>query len=144
MRLIASIYYEPNNYTKSAALTTLITGLEPTIGIINACLPFLPPIAERASKTKLVQFTSSYLRMVTKRSVRIDHKSNDFVRIQEPGISKVHADVEMRPFAGPLNGESMVSTCSRGSNLESGRWGSLAVEPELRDQIYVRKDLSVG
>jgi hypothetical protein len=47
-RVIVSIYYERSNFPKSTGLVILITGLEPTIGVINACLPFPPQVLEQA------------------------------------------------------------------------------------------------
>jgi hypothetical protein len=46
-RLLVSSYYEPNNMTKQNGIVAFITGLEPIVGIINACMPFFPPVFRR-------------------------------------------------------------------------------------------------
>ena len=43
-RVFISAYYERDNNTKQNAIVALITGLEPILGVLIACLPFLPAV----------------------------------------------------------------------------------------------------
>ncbi|OJK02335.1 hypothetical protein ASPACDRAFT_41160 [Aspergillus aculeatus ATCC 16872] len=47
VRLIASYVYMADDLPKQNALVDFITGLEPTLGILIACLPFLPQVSSR-------------------------------------------------------------------------------------------------
>jgi hypothetical protein len=49
IRIFISRYYMVDNYTKKSAVVGLITALEPIIGVINVCLPFVPRIFAHAS-----------------------------------------------------------------------------------------------
>ncbi|KAL8730562.1 MAG: hypothetical protein Q9166_004016 [cf. Caloplaca sp. 2 TL-2023] len=102
-RIFASEYYYPNNYTRSAALVSFITGLEPILGVINACLPFMPLVARRISQTSFFQKATASLRSSTRklnRSERSDKykgsnsSSNGFVKVIEMTPSKGSRDVE--------------------------------------------------
>ena len=52
-RVFIAAYYKPENVTKQNAIVDLITALEPIIGTINACLPFLPAIVERVTHSRI-------------------------------------------------------------------------------------------
>ncbi|KAI9717830.1 MAG: hypothetical protein M1828_007069 [Chrysothrix sp. TS-e1954] len=59
-RLVISYAYEPPNLTKQSAIVDLVTGLEPTLGILIACLPFFPtPLQRLASRFNVSLFSSS-------------------------------------------------------------------------------------
>lgn len=147
--MLASRLYLLDDYTKSAALVSLITGLEPILGVIIACLPFMPPVVERMGQSKVFHSTlTSYLNPFAKRSWgrRTNTKaSSDFVRIEESSspVKKLQ-DVEMNPIKGSEGvGRSFVSTGSRHSLPESGPWDNLD-DFRHQDHIFVRSDLSVA
>lgn len=48
-RIFLASYFDLDNNTKQNAPIALITALEPTIGNINACLPFLPAVSRHVS-----------------------------------------------------------------------------------------------
>lgn len=62
VRIFISHYYDVENITKQSAIVILITGLEPTIGIIVACLPFVPAIIKHSSKSNLYTIMSQPFR----------------------------------------------------------------------------------
>jgi hypothetical protein len=147
-RVLASRLYLLDDYTKSAALVSLITGLEPILGVIIACLPFMPPVVERVGQSKIFHSTlTSYLKPFAKRSGGrgINTKaSSDFVRIEESSspVKKLQ-DIEMNPVKGSKGaGRSFVSTGSRYSLPESGPWDNLD-HFRHQDHIFVRSDLTV-
>ncbi|PWY86715.1 hypothetical protein BO70DRAFT_394733 [Aspergillus heteromorphus CBS 117.55] len=61
LRVILSYVYEDSQATIQDAVVDFITGLEPTIGIIIACLPFLPqatgPLRQRAKSHPAFSFS---------------------------------------------------------------------------------------
>lgn len=66
--MLATKFYFPEDFTKSAALTALITALEPIIGVTNACLPFLPLVFKQIRKTAFLMRVSNSLNLfLTKR-----------------------------------------------------------------------------
>ncbi|KAL8820699.1 MAG: hypothetical protein Q9223_001122, partial [Gallowayella weberi] len=104
-RIFATRYYYVNNYTKSAALVALITGLEPILGVINACMPFMPLVLKRISETWLFQKATSSLRSSSWRFFRSSsHRgskykgssstSNGFVKVIEMTPGKESRDIE--------------------------------------------------
>ncbi|ORY03148.1 hypothetical protein BCR34DRAFT_605341 [Clohesyomyces aquaticus] len=46
-RILLSSYWMNNNPTRKNGAVAFITGLEPIVGVINACLPHLPPVFKR-------------------------------------------------------------------------------------------------
>ncbi|KAI4266001.1 MAG: hypothetical protein L6R38_009021 [Xanthoria sp. 2 TBL-2021] len=87
-RIFATAYYYTDNYTKSAALVAFITGLEPILGTINACLPFMPLVAKRVAQSSLFQsLRSSSRKLGRSRSSGGKGSSNEsengFVRVHE-------------------------------------------------------------
>lgn len=72
-RVFISAYYKPENNTKQNAIVALITGLEPIIGVSNACLPFLPSVFRRISASQLYLTASRPFRSTI--SSRYGHSS---------------------------------------------------------------------
>ncbi|KAL8704957.1 MAG: hypothetical protein Q9201_001903 [Fulgogasparrea decipioides] len=104
-RIFATKYYYINNYTKSAALVSLITGLEPILGVINACMPFMPLVAKRITRTSFFQKATASLRLSSRKIHRSSgyrgskHKgstssSNGLVKIIEMTSNKGSGDIE--------------------------------------------------
>ena len=153
--MFISRLYLQDNYTKSAGIVSLITGLEPILGVIIACLPFMPPVVERVGQSKVFQSTrTSYFNPFAKRSSgsggakksnNTKSSSSDFVRIEESSssLSKKIQDVEMNVVKGSDGlGKSLVSAGSRSSLPESGPWDNLE-NFRHQDHIFVRSDLSI-
>jgi hypothetical protein len=46
-RIFVTSYYMTDNFTRQNGIVAFITGLEPIVGIINACLPHFPPVFRR-------------------------------------------------------------------------------------------------
>ena len=69
-RFLATFYYEANDYTKQSALVALITGLEPILGLINACLPFLHSVLKRVGQTTVFIRASIILKSTARKYLK--------------------------------------------------------------------------
>jgi len=141
-RVLASHYYYIGNYTKQAALIALITGLEPIIGVMNACLPFLPLVFKRIGQSKLFLNATASIRSISKRTNKSYLAPSGFARVNESGPTKGLKDVEMNPIKSPTYGKTYVSTGSQNSIPESGPWDDLN-DFRRQDRIFVRQDISI-
>lgn len=149
-RVICSHYYYIHNYTKQAALIALITALEPIIGVINACLPFLPLVLKRLVQSPLflnatTPFNSiSISKRSNNKSYHVPNSSNGFARVNESASNKqgLRSDVEMSPIKLPSYGKTYVSTGSQNSIPESGPWDDLN-DFRRQDHIFVRRVFSI-
>ncbi|KAF2744067.1 hypothetical protein M011DRAFT_480145 [Sporormia fimetaria CBS 119925] len=61
-RVILSAVYETNNLTKKNAIVVFITGMEPIIGVINACLPHFPPVFRKFGSSRFATSVSQVFR----------------------------------------------------------------------------------
>jgi hypothetical protein len=142
-RVIVSIYYERSNFTKSTGLVILFTGLEPTIGVINACLPFLPQVFKRACQILVFERASAAMKSISIGSSKGcrratsssgNRRSDQFARLKYP------SGVEMNPIKDPSFASSYVGTASRNSVPESGPWDD---DHGGQHRVFVRKDFSI-
>ena len=69
-RVLAILYYEANDYTKQSVLVALITGLELILGIINACLSFLPSVLKRVGQTTVFIRASIILKSTARKFLK--------------------------------------------------------------------------
>ena len=99
-RVVVSIYYEPNNNTKQNAIVALITGLEPIIGVINACLPFLPSILQHISHTQLYLIASQRFRSAKNGIASGDHGGGSSLNRGKPDPS---SETQILPRVGKRN-----------------------------------------
>lgn len=148
-RVICSHYYYIHNYTKQAALIALITALEPIIGVINACLPFLPLVLKRLVQSPLflnttAPFASISISKRSNKSYHAPNSNNGFARVNGSASNKqgLRSDVEMSPIKLPSYGKTYVSTGSQNSIPESGPWDDLN-DFRRQDHIFVRRDFSI-
>lgn len=141
-RVICSIYYEPNNYTISAALTALITGLEPIAGVINACLPFMPLVFKRLGQTHIFSRLSATFKSFTMGSSEeySTAASGSKERRKHSAPFQGLSDVEMKPVNDSGFATSYISIGSHNSILESGTWDG---NRGGQDRVFVRNDFCI-
>ncbi|KAL8969891.1 MAG: hypothetical protein Q9197_004102 [Variospora fuerteventurae] len=172
LRIFLSRFDQPENPTKGQAVTALITGLEPTLGIINACLPLMPLVFQHMSSAKFMQRLSTSLGHLTGRSAPSHNKSggsgpaaggvggtqgSDNIALKHAGRKgqyKGYSDIEMQPAdAGFVS--SVVANGGRrlgeGGRMQQqqqqgGRGGGgRGWEDEgSRDRIFMHKDYEIS
>lgn len=135
-----SQYYDKDDYTKSAAVTALITGLEPIIGVINACLPFVPLVVKEVSETRIYQRMQSIGRSSSKidtvgSGILRSNRMRDFEELPDSDILMQNKrartpDIEMDPVGDQSFKNTFVGTALDDVQRESKR-------------IMVRKDFIV-
>lgn len=169
-RVFISQYYERNNVTKQNAIVALITGLEPVIGVINACLPFFPPVLHRIGDSKLYlnirrsfrstklgsdygQATSSHRSnrhdVGSSRSRKVPHSSKQKNRFK--GLSDPDTEMDMLHQAYRDIGHQRSYKISVGSLTNPGNACEEGTLPSPPSQVWdanmpriqVRKDFSV-
>ena len=139
-RVVASIYYEPQNYTISAALVAFIAGLEPIAGVINACLPFLPLVYKRMKDTHFFMRASSSFKSIIRRTSKKNNTApKSSLKVDRPKEFMELTDVEMNPFITSNHGKSFVETLSQ-NNIPQTR---TLDKPGLHNGILVCKDFTL-
>ncbi len=107
-RVLLTVYVVPQNPTKGETLTSLLTALEPILGVINACLPFIPLIIKRIGQTNFFQSVSASVKSITENQKAHSERSTVVLGIGHSGQYKGLADVEL----GPVKGSNFVSSLS--------------------------------
>lgn len=137
-RVIYSFTYDKSNYTKGTAFIAFITGLEPSVGVINACLPFMPSVLKGMSPRYSGVYTTvqSFLKRMglsgtttTSSALKADD-SGQFMELTGPDTSLAHDASLRRGYSGPG---------SQSNTFESGTWDS-SKDPS---RIHVLKDFSI-
>lgn len=52
IRVVIAAQFNMNDYTSDIAKASIVTGLEPCVGLIAACLPMFPPFFKRIRRGK--------------------------------------------------------------------------------------------
>ncbi|KAI4086882.1 MAG: hypothetical protein LQ344_007208 [Seirophora lacunosa] len=155
LRIFLSRFDHPENATKAQAVTALITGLEPTLGIINACLPFMPLVFQHMASTKFMQRLSTSLS-------RSSHKSGGAAGGGHPGAGdgtsgsdpvalkkaayKGLSDIEMMHPATHHRDTHFVSSVVATGGKRGGGGGDEErgwEDDQSRDRIWMHKDYSI-
>ena len=140
IRIFVTIYVDPQNPTKVEAFTVLITGLEPILGVTNACLPFMPLVFKWIRDTDVFQSASTSLGSITRRRLKRD--STLTTEVLEAGYSgpyKGLPDIEMGPRKDTSFFRSLVAS-ERGDEVPRNQpWDG----SESQDHIFVQKDFSI-
>ena len=137
-RVIYSFTYDKSNYTKGTALIAFITGLEPSAGVINACMPFMPGVLKgmRLRDSSVYTTVQSILkkmrlsRTTTTSSALKADDSDQFMELNSPETSLAQTASLRKGYSGP--GSQM-------NTFESGPWDS-SKDPS---RIHVLKDFSI-
>ena len=125
-RVLATFYYEANDYMKQSALVALITGLEPILGVINACLPFLPSVLKHVGQTNVFIRASIILKSTAGKFLKGKvNAATGSIGAQHSGQFKELTDIEMNPLKGASFGRTNVGTGSLNSMREDGQWDDL-------------------
>ena len=86
MRIVASVQFDPLDFTYGLAKLAIWTDLEPTLGIINACMHIMQPALRRLVRTADSQdsgrtaMSSSVRRLRTKST---NHSSSKYKRFDD-------------------------------------------------------------
>ena len=139
IRVFVSVYGDIRNFSKVDAFTALITGLEPILGVINACLPFVPLVVQRIGQTSLFQRLSTSLKRITKSPQSDSAQTADSLRVGKSGHYRGLPDIEMNPVKDSSFVTSFVSSRRQDEIPESQLWDG----PNDQDRIFVHKDYSV-
>ncbi|RDL41292.1 uncharacterized protein BP5553_01271 [Venustampulla echinocandica] len=144
LRVVAIQELDYSDVSYNIVWDTMWTVLEPTLGVINACLPMLQPVASKASNSQLFSYARSgkstkgsgstkqlWTASSSTRGVRSDHsKAKNFVRIPGDGYSLTDLCTTQNDISGTtIDGEH-----ERDTYMESTR-----KEPVIR----VKKDWDV-
>ncbi|KAL8756899.1 MAG: hypothetical protein Q9184_004349 [Pyrenodesmia sp. 2 TL-2023] len=153
LRIFLSRFDRPAKLIQGPAVTALIIGLEPSLGIINACLPLMPLVFQHmsVSTTKFMQRLSTAFGQLTGRS---GHKCagagatqgsdpSALKNTRRSGQYKGLPDIEMYPAS--REARFMSSVVATGGKRMEGRtqdWGGWE-EHGNRDRIFMHKDYSI-
>ena len=99
-------------------------------------------MAERASQSRLLKTTITYLHPLSKRGRQDGTTKDDLTEAERTHLSRKVRDIELNPVHSFQNDTSYVGTCSRSSIPESGPWDDIE-NFRHQDHIFVRSDLSV-
>lgn len=137
-RVVYSFTYDKTNYTKGTALIAFITGLEPSVGTINACLPFMPSVLKgrKPGYTSVYASFQSFLkRMQLSRTTTTASavKADD----SEQSMELTGPDTSLAPKGSLQSGCS--GPASQNNTFESGSWDS-SKDP---NRIHVLRDFSI-
>lgn len=98
-----------DNYTKQSAVVGLITALEPILGVINACLPFMPRIfthLSTISRSAVANSSSEHLRLkVFRANSRNSEKSSG---CSSDGMSPISSHYFTTTHNQPADNSNMV------------------------------------
>ena len=127
------------DYTKQSALVSLITGLEPILGVTIACLPFMPLVFKNLKQTATFTCTSKILKFTTKDDKGGNKAAINNSRAKHSGQFKELKDIEMNTLDSASYGKTYVGTGSLNRMPEERCWYDM----EGQDHIWVRTDVSV-
>lgn len=138
-RILATFYYDVHEYTEQAALVSLITGLEPILGVTIACLPFMPLVLKHFKHTTTFTRISKILKSTTKDDTGGDTAAINNSRAEHSSQSKELKNVEMNTVNSANSGKNYVGPGSLNVLPEERYWYDM----EGQDHIWVRTDFSV-
>ena len=142
IRIIFSVYYKTDDPTKRIAILALMSTLEPLIGVVVACMPFLPPAFGRVSQASVFARASISFRSITKGKSQEDTgtiPTSGTRRVGHPDPYKELPNLEMSAVRTPNFQRYCVGPGPQGSIRESGPWDHFGGQ----DRIFVRNDFLV-
>ena len=122
-------------------MTALFTGLEPILGVINACLPFMPLVFKHFLQPNPFAGSTRFINIFSKSNPKAASSTTAtrMKRINHSGQFNELRDIEMDPFHSKSEGKSFVGTGSPGGLAKGGSLNGFNVP----NRIFVRRDYTV-
>ena len=83
IRVVIAAQFNMNDFTYDIAKASIVTGLEPCIGLIAACLPMFPPVFKRIRRGKAKSDSRNYVSSTVARLRSKDSKKPAFHNIDD-------------------------------------------------------------
>ena len=96
IRVVIAAQFNTNDFTYDIAKASIVTGLEPCVGLIAACLPMFPPLFKRIQRGKAKSDSQNYVSSTVARLRLKDSDKTAFHIMDDVTLSRTLKKIELR------------------------------------------------